>query len=216
MTERDSPEQTMRGQYAGFVSRFIAYAIDLAIVVVAQFTILFGIQVALSLFGLTNIVDQAFSSADATTIWGTVLRWVVLFVGGLAFFGVYLVFCWSVFDKTIGQALLGLLVVRTDGGHITLWVAVKRAIGYYISFVALLVGYLWVLIDDRRQGWHDKLAGTLVIYDWDARLGRRLLQIEAQQATQLDETGDQQITDIDAEKVTTGPTPASSYITDRN
>ncbi len=205
----------MRGQYAGFVSRFIAYAIDLAIVVVAQFTILFGIQIALSLFGLTNIVDQAFSSADATTVWGTVLRWVVLFVGGLAFFGVYLVFCWSIFDKTIGQALLGLLVVRTDGGHITVWVAIKRAIGYYISFVALLAGYFWVLIDDRRQGWHDKLAGTLVIYDWDARLGRRLLEIEAREAAGLDEIGDQ-VAGIDAENVTAGATSAPSTNIDRN
>lgn len=202
----------MRGQYAGFVSRFIAYAIDLIIVVLAQFTILFGIQVALNLFGLDGIVEQVFSgSTETTTVWGTVLRWVVLFVGGIAFFGVYLVFMWSIFDKTIGQALLGLLVVRTDGGHITIWVAIKRAVGYYISFLPLLAGYFWVLIDDRRQGWHDKLAGTLVIYDWDARLGRRLLERQAQEAARLDEASDQLLGQHDEQQLT-GATVSSRMV----
>lgn len=205
----------MRGQYAGFVSRFIAYAIDLIIVVFAQFAILLGIQIALNLFGLDGIVEQVFSGSTApTTIWGTVLRWIVLFVGGIAFFGVYLVFLWSIFDKTIGQALLGLLVVRTDGGHITIWVAVKRAIGYYLSFLPLLAGYFWVLIDDRRQGWHDKLAGTVVIYDWDARLGRRLLEIEAEEAARLDEASDRMLGRTGKQAVP-GPDPVPSPSTDR-
>lgn len=215
MTDSASPQPTMRGQYAGFVSRFIAYAIDLIIVVFAQFAILLGIQIALNLFGLDGIVEQVFSGSTApTTIWGTVLRWIVLFVGGIAFFGVYLVFLWSIFDKTIGQALLGLLVVRTDGGHITIWVAVKRAIGYYLSFLPLLAGYFWVLIDDRRQGWHDKLAGTVVIYDWDARLGRRLLEIEAEEAARLDEASDRMLGRTGKQAVP-GPDPVPSPSTDR-
>jgi uncharacterized RDD family membrane protein YckC len=40
---------------------------------------------------------------------------------------------------------------------------VMRYIGYYISTIPLLLGLIWVGIDSRKQGWHDKLAGTVVI-----------------------------------------------------
>jgi uncharacterized RDD family membrane protein YckC len=50
----------------------------------------------------------------------------------------------------------------------------RRYVGYYLSALALYAGYWWVLIDNRRQGWHDKLAGTIVVYAWDARLGNLL------------------------------------------
>lgn len=50
----------------------------------------------------------------------------------------------------------------------------RRVLGYYISFLALFLGFLWVLVDDRRQGWHDKIADTIVVYDWEARLGKRM------------------------------------------
>ena len=66
--------------------------------------------------------------------------------------------------------LLGLKVVSTDGGSVTFWQAVRRFVGYILSFF-LYLGYLWILIDNRRQGWHDKIANTQVIYVWDARLG---------------------------------------------
>jgi uncharacterized RDD family membrane protein YckC len=37
------------------------------------------------------------------------------------------------------------------------------------------LGFFWILIDDRRQGWHDKIAGTLVIYTWEAHHEERFL-----------------------------------------
>jgi uncharacterized RDD family membrane protein YckC len=67
--------------------------------------------------------------------------------------------------------LLGIRVVSLDGSGLTLWQALRPFIGYFLSALAIYVGYLWVLIDNRRQGWHDKLAGTIVVYAWDARLG---------------------------------------------
>jgi uncharacterized RDD family membrane protein YckC len=35
--------------------------------------------------------------------------------------------------------------------------------------IPLFLGFFWILIDDRRQGWHDKIAGTCVVYTWHAR-----------------------------------------------
>ena len=38
-----------------------------------------------------------------------------------------------------------------------------RYLGYFISFLPLGLGFLWIAFDERKQGWHDKLAGTVVI-----------------------------------------------------
>ncbi|BCV67034.1 hypothetical protein TUM17387_23930 [Shewanella carassii] len=40
---------------------------------------------------------------------------------------------------------------------------IVRYLGYIPSSLVLGLGYLWVAFDPRKQGWHDKLAGTLVI-----------------------------------------------------
>jgi uncharacterized RDD family membrane protein YckC len=51
-------------------------------------------------------------------------------------------------------------------------------IGYLLGFVSLGFGFLWILVSDRRQGWHDLLAGTYVIYTWAARPDERFLAEE--------------------------------------
>jgi len=40
---------------------------------------------------------------------------------------------------------------------------IGRYCGYYVSTIPLLLGLIWVAFDERKQGWHDKLAGTVVI-----------------------------------------------------
>ncbi len=40
---------------------------------------------------------------------------------------------------------------------------IGRYFGYYVSILPLMLGIIWVGIDKRKQGWHDKLAGTVVI-----------------------------------------------------
>jgi uncharacterized RDD family membrane protein YckC len=51
--------------------------------------------------------------------------------------------------KTLGKPSTGQLVIRY--------------LGYYVSIIPLMLGILWVGFDARKQGWHDKLAGTLVV-----------------------------------------------------
>ena len=60
---------------------------------------------------------------------------------------------------------MGIRVVCTDGTRVRFGNAIRRQIGYFIS-ATLFLGYLWILVDNRRQGWHDKLAGTMVVYSW--------------------------------------------------
>jgi uncharacterized RDD family membrane protein YckC len=58
---------------------------------------------------------------------------------------------------------MGLLVVKTSGSRLGLGGALVRWLGYWLSAI-LFLGFLWILVDGRRQGWHDKLARTLVVY----------------------------------------------------
>ncbi|HEX2370453.1 MAG TPA: RDD family protein, partial [Acidimicrobiia bacterium] len=64
--------------------------------------------------------------------------------------------------RTPGKWLMGLRVVRMSGGDITLGRALLRSLGYIVSLIPLGAGFLWVLVDDERRGWHDHIAGTKV------------------------------------------------------
>jgi uncharacterized RDD family membrane protein YckC len=73
---------------------------------------------------------------------------------------------WAERQGTPGKLVLGLRIVDAEtGGTPTIGRLVLRYVGYLVSALPLGLGYLWVLWDPRRQGWHDKMAGTLVIRD---------------------------------------------------
>jgi uncharacterized RDD family membrane protein YckC len=75
----------------------------------------------------------------------------------------YFVGSWLVLGRSPGMALLGLRIVSEDGGPIGLGRVIVRFTGYVISALPLLLGFAWALWDPRKQAWHDKLAGTLVL-----------------------------------------------------
>jgi uncharacterized RDD family membrane protein YckC len=58
---------------------------------------------------------------------------------------------------------MGLKVVTTDGSPLSWGRALLRYIGYIISAAAFSLGFLWLAYDPKRQGWHDKIARTVVI-----------------------------------------------------
>lgn len=66
--------------------------------------------------------------------------------------------------QTIGKQLLGIRVVNRNGDVPGIGRAMLReVIGKFVSGIVLLLGYIWVLFDRRRQAWHDKIGGTYVI-----------------------------------------------------
>lgn len=65
--------------------------------------------------------------------------------------------------RTPGKMLLGLQVVCADGSPVSFGVAFLRSVGYLISSFVFCLGYIWIGFDKRKQGWHDKIAGTVVI-----------------------------------------------------
>ncbi|MEJ2212034.1 MAG: RDD family protein, partial [Anaerolineae bacterium] len=89
---------------------------------------------------------------------------------------VYYVGFWLLAGQTPGKAFLGVAVVRADGGRLRAGAAIVRWLGYWLSGI-LFLGYLWILVDNRRQAWHDKLARTLVVY---RRRGERGLSLSGQ------------------------------------
>ncbi len=66
--------------------------------------------------------------------------------------------------QTLGKMILGIRVQRTDGSAVRYLRALVRTLSYIVSFFfTTFLGFLWVLWDKKKQGWHDKIAGTEVI-----------------------------------------------------
>jgi uncharacterized RDD family membrane protein YckC len=76
----------------------------------------------------------------------------------------YFVGFWTWRGQTPGMMLLGLRVARdVDGTPPGFTRSLLRYVGYLLSWVALFIGFIWVAFDSRKQGWHDKIAGTVVV-----------------------------------------------------
>jgi uncharacterized RDD family membrane protein YckC len=165
---------TFLGHYAGFVTRLVAFVIDLLIISVA-IGVMLGISRLILYF--FNIDPQELLSE--TSDFSKVLRYIMIFLTSFLFTFivnmVYTTFFWVMTGKTIGKAIMGLQVIGPKGSRITFWRALKRYIGYWISALPLFLGYFWVLVNDRRLAWHDKIAGTSVIYDHEAQYSEMLL-----------------------------------------
>jgi len=76
---------------------------------------------------------------------------------------VYFVAFWSTTGQTLGMRALRITLVRDDGRPLSWAIGLLRYVGYVLSIIPLCLGILWVLWDPKKQGWHDKIAGTLVV-----------------------------------------------------
>ncbi len=93
----------------------------------------------------------------------------LIIVEGIVSTGLFLlvlIVCWVKLRGSPGQLLMGCYVADQQSHSPISWKsAVVRALGYLVSFIPLCLGFLWAIWDKRHQGWHDKLAGTLVLQD---------------------------------------------------
>lgn len=135
-------------EYAGFWIRVAAALID---------TALFGFVFAIP---LTLIYGAAYwtSPTGIGGAWGSLIQYVVPLV--------LTVWFWTRYLGTPGKMLLHLRVVDAKSGEaLSTGQAIGRYLGYYVSILPLMLGFIWVGIDKKKQGFHDKLAGTVVIRD---------------------------------------------------
>ncbi len=78
--------------------------------------------------------------------------------------GIALLLFWFLRGATPGKMVMSAVIV--DAGTLespTLTQLVRRYLGYYVSTLALGLGFVWVAFDARKQAWHDKMANTVVI-----------------------------------------------------
>ncbi len=81
----------------------------------------------------------------------------------LPLLAIYGAVMWKLKGTTIGGIIFGLKVVRMDGREMDWPTAVVRALSCFLSLIVAGLGFLWVAIDEERQSWHDKIAGTTVV-----------------------------------------------------
>ncbi|HEY6569985.1 MAG TPA: RDD family protein [Candidatus Limnocylindrales bacterium] len=139
-------------EYAPHGGRLVAYIIDGFIV---------GIAVTIVALVLTPFLIAGASSENAGALAATGFLYVfVVLLVSVSYFP----FFWARNGQTPGMKIFGLRVVRdADGGKISGGTAIIRLIGLWISFAIFYLGIIWILVDSRRRGWHDLLAGTVVI-----------------------------------------------------
>lgn len=166
----DPPEGSLAGHYAGPVTRLAAYAVD-------AFAVVFTYGLMLSLIAF---IWQLVSRADLVLPASDSLLWLI----GLGVWTfLYFAGSWALAAKTIGMAVLGLRVVQRDGADLTAGRAVVRALAFPLSFLVLGLGFVGIVIGRERRALHDVIAGTTVVYDWDARAARwRLLTRQTAEA----------------------------------
>lgn len=84
------------------------------------------------------------------------------YIGGIISL-VYIIGFWTWRGQTPGKMALGVRIIKTDGSPIGLGTAILRYIGYIVSAIILLIGYFMIAWDSKKQGLHDKIAGTYVV-----------------------------------------------------
>ena len=144
------------GDYAVFVTRAIAFAIDVALIDLAAAFVAVVVGLGMSALELPDVVVT-----------------ITVAVGGVAFIvwsvGYFAMF-WSTTGQTPGSRVMGVRVVCATGGEpVTLRSAIVRLVGMLLAAIPLCAGFLLILIDDRRRGLQDRLARTVVVYSSDAR-----------------------------------------------
>lgn len=72
--------------------------------------------------------------------------------------------CWKLCSATPGKMLLRLKVLDAETEQpMTNRQIIRRALGYIPACAVFFLGIFWISFNKRRQGWHDKYAGTVVI-----------------------------------------------------
>jgi uncharacterized RDD family membrane protein YckC len=148
----------LEGHYAGIVTRFAAFVIDL-VTIFALFT-LGGHLVE---YILTVLVRERVRLEEAP-----VVSLVALAIWAFIYFAYPL----AASGRTFGMAAMGVRVVRADGSDLNAWHAVLRVLALPFSFLLLGFGFFLIVLRRDRRALHDLIAGSAVVYAWDARAAR--------------------------------------------
>ena len=134
---------TLGLEFAGPLRRTYAFAIDIGILLMVVFIVgpIFG-----SSEGIFNIFSIQTAIID-----------VFIFLA-------YFIIPTGIFGRTIGKWVAGISVVDEEGNKPGVAIVIPREIvGRFVATITFGIGIIWVIFDEKRQGWHDKIAGTYVV-----------------------------------------------------
>ena len=153
------PEPSLLGHYAGAVTRALAHAIDAAVSVAA-----YAVLISVTLYVVNLVSGAGVTRSDVpAAVWSVgLVLWVWLYYG----------YAWSVSGQTLGMAVVGVRVVRRDGAALAVWQGVVRPPALALTFATLGIGFVGIVVGRERRGLQDVLAGSVVVYAWDARTAR--------------------------------------------
>jgi len=134
-------------KYAGFWIRVVAALIDTVFLMLLVLPVLYG------LYG------EAYFTSTEQVYWGMgdlIMNYVVP--------AIIVIIFWIYRSATPGKMMLKLKIVDAETGEQpSTGKLIGRYLGYYVSAIPMCIGLMWVGFDERKQGWHDKLAKTVVI-----------------------------------------------------
>ena len=141
-------------EFAPHGARLVSYVID---VFIASVVLMVLIIAGLAMAGPRAVSNTTVEFANPGIFFLVIILGLVISLGYFPFF-------WARGGQTPGMRPFGLHVVGDrDGGPVTTGMALMRLLGYWINSIVFYVGFAWVLVDSRRRGWHDIIAGTVVI-----------------------------------------------------
>jgi uncharacterized RDD family membrane protein YckC len=158
MSDRPASIVSMQGSYAGSASRCAAYVIDLVVS-----TSVFALGLAVITFGVQIVTRHPVTWNRSNVVVA------IIFVAWQFF---YFGYCWAASGKTPGMAVVGVRVVRADGADLRPRQGVVRALVFPLSFLLCGLGFLGILVQREHRALHDLIAGSAVVYAWDARAAR--------------------------------------------
>ena len=140
-------------RYVGFWKRFVAFLID-SIVLMAIMVPLLAAVYGWSYF---DTARTGFAGA-----WDFLVQVVLPAIAAILF--------WHYKGATPGKMAISAIIVDAQTGQPpSTKQSVVRYLAYFVSILPLFLGFAWIGFDARKQGFHDKIAGTLVIYDKEKR-----------------------------------------------
>jgi uncharacterized RDD family membrane protein YckC len=142
-------ERVPRIGYVGLVTRAIAFVIDAAVINIVAIVVSASLTLALTVLTLPDALETT-----AIALGGVIyLCWCV---------GYFVTF-WTTTGQTPGGRTLGLRVTGVAGGAIRPSRAILRFFAMLLAAIPLFAGFLPILVDNRRRGIHDMIAGTVVL-----------------------------------------------------
>jgi uncharacterized RDD family membrane protein YckC len=147
-----------QGHYAGGISRLLAFGVD-----VGAAWGLYVLGAAAVSLAVQLVTGHGLSLSHNQVVGGIVLA---------VWFFLYFSYQWGLGGRTLGMALLGLRVVQKEGRSVTARQAIVRTLFLPLSIALAGLGLVGIFVQRERRALHDLVAGTAVVYAWDARAAR--------------------------------------------